>query len=123
MILGVGTDIIEIARIKANIERYQQRFLDRLFTSAEQTYCLSRKESSLHFAGRFAAKEAVSKALGTGFSQGLTWLDIEIRNNSEGKPCAFLSDKANTLFHSPQLDISISHAHHYAIAFAVCSQA
>ena len=98
MILGIGNDIIEVVRIKTAIERYQQKFLNRLFTPTEQAYCLSRKDSSLHFAGRFAAKEAVSKALGTGFSQGLTWLDIEIYNDPSGKPSVRLSAKANDLF-------------------------
>lgn len=119
MILGIGNDIIEVARIKSNIERYQQRFLDRLFTSAEQAYCLSRKEPSLHFAGRFAAKEAIVKALGTGFSQGVTWLDIEIRHDPKGKPIPFFSSKINNQFALPQICLSISHCHEYATAFAV----
>jgi holo-[acyl-carrier protein] synthase len=119
MILGIGTDIIEISRIKANIERYQERFLDRIFTESEQTYCLSRKEPSLHFAGRFAAKEAVSKALGTGFSEGLNWLDIEVYLDEKGKPHIRPSPNLNSLFSSPVFDISISHCHTYAIAFAI----
>ncbi len=119
MILGIGNDIIEINRIKASIERYQQRFLDRIFTIREQEYCLSRKEPSLHFAGRFAAKEAIAKALGTGFSQGLNWLDIEICHELHGRPYASLSPKAMALFDSPLLCLSISHCHQYATAFAI----
>lgn len=119
MILGIGNDIIEVARIKASIERYQTRFLDRLFTPREQGYCLNRKDPALHFAGRFAAKEAIVKALGTGFSQGLTWLDIEIYNDEKGKPCVTYSPKLAHLFHHPLLHLSISHCQHYATAFAI----
>jgi holo-[acyl-carrier protein] synthase len=122
MILGIGNDIIEIERIKENIQRYQQRFLDRVFTSHEQGYCQKRKVPALHFAGRFAAKEAIVKALGTGFSNGLTWLDIEINNDALGKPFVQLSPKAEKLFDSPTLLISISHCREYATAFAIWSQ-
>lgn len=120
MILGIGNDIIEVARIKNNVEKYKQRFLDRVFTPFEQTYCLSRKEPSLHLAGRFAAKEAVVKALGTGFTQGITWQDIEIRNALEGKPYVVLSPQLQDLIGlSSSVLISISHCHEYATAFAI----
>jgi holo-[acyl-carrier protein] synthase len=119
MILGIGNDIIEIARIKANLDKYQDRFLNRVFTTYEQDYCLNRKEPSLHLAGRFAAKEAIVKALGTGFSQGLTWTDIEIHNEASGKPFVVSSLKVIELFDSPQLLISISHCHAYAAAVAI----
>jgi holo-[acyl-carrier protein] synthase len=119
MILGIGNDIVEVARIKAILARYPQRFLDRIFTSHEQEYCLKRKEPALHLAGRFAAKEAIVKALGTGFSQGLNWLDFEIKNDSKGKPTVFLSLPAKELLGEPVLHVSISHCHHYATAFAV----
>lgn len=123
MILGIGTDIIEVARIRGCIDRYQKRFLDRLFTPQEQAYCLKYHESARHFAGRFAAKEALVKALGTGFRHGLTWLDLEILPNEDGKPCVFYSPKLADLFHSPKLWISISHCHEYATAFAIWSPA
>lgn len=119
MVLGIGNDIVEIARIQALLTRYPQRFLNRVFTSYEQDYCLKRKEPALHFAGRFAAKEAVVKALGTGFTQGLSWLDIEIRPDEKGKPCVFLSPWALELFEKPKLCVSISHCHAYATAFAI----
>lgn len=120
MILGVGNDIVEIARIKAVLARYSQRFLNRIFTSDEQDYCLKRKEPALHLAGRFAAKEAIVKALGTGFSQGLSWLDIEIRHDPNGKPIAVLSSFARELFGDLNLHISMSHCHQYATAIAIC---
>lgn len=122
MILGIGTDIIEIARIKRSIEQYQQRFLDRLFTSDEQAYCLSHKNPYPCFAARFAAKEAIAKALGTGIGS-LNWLDIEICKNKQGKPFVKLSPKANDLFKFPQLHLSISHCQEYATAYAVWDSA
>jgi holo-[acyl-carrier protein] synthase len=122
MILGIGNDIIEIDRIASNMKRYQQRFLDRVFTQAEQAYCLAKKDPAIHFAGRWAAKEAVAKALGTGFKLGLTWLDIEILNDEHGKPSVFISSSWKETLKEPALWISISHCRHYATAMAIWSQ-
>lgn len=119
MIFGIGNDIVEIARIKAIIDRYPKRFLDRIYTYQEQEYCLKRKDPSLHFAGRFAAKEAIVKALGIGFTHGLSWLDIEILPNKNGKPDVYISSTAADLLGQPTLLVSISHCHQYATAFAV----
>lgn len=119
MVLGIGNDIVKVARIKSSIDQYQDRFLNRVFTASEQEYCLARKEAALHFAGRFAAKEAVAKALGTGFSGGITWLDIEVVNDEKGKPYLVLSSKLLALFGNPRLSISISHCDEYATAFAI----
>lgn len=116
---GIGNDIIEIERILRAISRHGQRFLDEIFTSREQTYCLRRQQSERHFAGRFAAKEAVVKALGTGFSQGIGWLDIEIVNNAEGKPEVILSESLNERFGFPQILLSISHCKAFATAVAI----
>jgi holo-[acyl-carrier protein] synthase len=77
-ILGIGLDAAEIDRIADTIERYGDRFLRRVFTDAEMAYCARRKTPSIHFAGRFAAKEAAMKALGTGHSQGVLWRDVEV---------------------------------------------
>lgn len=118
-ILGIGTDIIEIDRIQHNINRYESRFLNRIFTLREQEYCMKRKYPALHFAGRFAAKEAVVKALGTGFSQNISWTDIEVSNDEFGKPLVVLSPHVNALFNFPLLHLSISHCRQYATAFAV----
>lgn len=120
MIEGIGNDIVEIERIAQLIVRYPHRFLDRIFTPREQEYCLKRKEPARHFAGRFAAKEAVVKALGTGFSQGLTWKDFEILPNALGKPNISLSPFAKELFDHPSLLVSISHCKQYATAVALC---
>ncbi len=117
--IGIGNDIIEIDRVRKCIERYGQRFLDRVFTVKEQNYCLSRKDPPIHFAGRFAAKEAIVKALGTGFTDSVTWLDIEIVNGDGGKPRVVLSEKLQRAFDNPSLQISISHCRSYATAVAI----
>lgn len=119
MILGIGNDIIEVDRIAAIIERHSQKFLDRIFTDREQEYCLNHNKPALHFAGRFAAKEAVSKALGTGFRGGLNWTDIEVINDVNGKPIVAPSLQLNFLFDDPILLVSISHCHRYATAFSL----
>lgn len=119
MILGIGNDIIEIQRIREAIARHELRFLNRLFTPQEQDYCLSRKDPAIHFAGRFAAKEAAVKALGTGFREDIEWTDFEIIHDNKGKPSIKLSEKILIKFHSPLLHLSISHCHHYATAVVI----
>lgn len=119
MIRGIGTDIIEVSRIEGNIKRHGQKFLDKVFTVNEQAYCKSFRESARNFAGRFAAKEAVVKALGTGLSEGVDWLDIEILNDAQGKPFLIFSEKFKILFENPVIHLSISHCHEYATATAV----
>lgn len=118
MVQSIGTDIIEISRIKNAWMRHGDRFLDRIFTKKEQAYCLSKKGSpERHFAGRFAAKEALSKALGTGIGP-VSWLDFEILNNPEGKPFAILSPYIIETY-NPCFLLSISHCHEYATATAL----
>lgn len=116
---GVGTDIIEIDRIERSIERYGQKFLDRIFTKEEQNYCLKYHHASRNFAGRFAAKEAVVKALGTGIREGVSWLDIETINDEHGKPCVSFSKKLQEAFPGKEVLLSISHAKEYATAVAI----
>lgn len=86
MILGTGIDLVEIARIQQSMDRFGQRFLDRIFTGAEQAYCLRKRKAAESFAARFAAKEAAAKALGTGISHGVGWREIEVVRASSGKP-------------------------------------
>ncbi len=86
MIVGSGIDLIEIERIEDSVERFGQRFLDRVFTAAEQAYCLGRRRAAESLAARFAAKEAAAKALGTGISHGVSWREIEIVRAASGKP-------------------------------------
>ena len=77
-IIGLGLDATDIPRIVSTIERYGNRFLDRIFTEGEIAYCMRRRVPAIHFAGRFASKEATMKALGTGHSQGVLWRDVEV---------------------------------------------
>jgi len=119
MIKGIGNDIIEIPRMQRAIRRHQVRFLDRVFTLKEQQYCLGHEESARHFAGRFAAKEAIVKALGVGLKTGLSWLDFEILNDEHGKPFVKISPKAEKLFNHPVILLSISHCKEYATAVAL----
>lgn len=119
MFEGIGNDIIEVERIGKAIQRYGQKFLDRLFTQAEQAYCLKHRDSERHFAGRFAAKEAIAKALGTGFGTSLHWLDIEITNAPSGKPIVILSELAKERFKNPKIYLSISHCKSCATAVAL----
>ena len=86
MIVGSGIDLVEIRRIHQSIERYGQRFLDRVYTAAEQVYCLRKRKSAESLAARFAAKEAGAKALGTGISHGVSWLEIEVAREPGGRP-------------------------------------
>lgn len=116
---GIGTDIIEIERIRRSIDKHGQHFLDRQFTIKEQEYCLKYKDSAIHFAGRFAAKEAIAKALGTGFGKELTWHDLEILADEMGKPIVHLSERVSHHFKNPRILLSISHCQSHATAFAV----
>jgi holo-[acyl-carrier protein] synthase len=86
MILGSGIDLVEIGRIQQSLERYGQRFLNRVYTSAEQAYCLRKRKAAESLAARFAAKEAGAKALGTGISRGVNWLEIEVAREPGGRP-------------------------------------
>lgn len=86
MIVGSGIDLAEIGRIQQSIDRYGSRFLNRIYTAAEQAYCLRRRKSAESFAARFAAKEAGAKALGTGISRGVNWLEIEVVREQGGRP-------------------------------------
>ncbi|HWT66648.1 MAG TPA: holo-ACP synthase [Terracidiphilus sp.] len=86
MIVGTGIDITEISRIQNSLDRFGQRFLDRIYTPAEQAYCLRKRKAAESLAARFAAKEAGAKALGTGISHGVNWLEIEVVREPSGRP-------------------------------------
>ena len=86
MIIGSGIDMVEIQRIQQSMERFGQRFLDRVFTPAEQAYCLRKRNAAESLAARFAAKEAAAKALGTGISRGVNWLELEVVREPGGRP-------------------------------------
>src|ERR1017187_765909 len=86
MIVGSGIDMVEIGRIQQSVDRYGQRFLDRIYTGGEQAYCLRKRKSAESLAARFAAKEAGAKALGTGISYGVNWLEFEVVREPGGRP-------------------------------------
>ncbi|MGC2193716.1 MAG: holo-[acyl-carrier-protein] synthase [Terriglobales bacterium] len=94
MIVGTGIDIAEVARIRAAIERHGERFLKRIFTEGEMQYCESKANRIERYAARFAAKEAGMKAIGTGWSRGVRWRDIEVTRKPGGRPTLVLHGKA-----------------------------
>jgi holo-[acyl-carrier protein] synthase len=122
MILGTGIDIIEVERIASSYEKFGERFVNRILLPAEIAYCLSHKKPGPFLAARFAAKEAISKAFGTGIGAALGWQDMEIRRKESGEPFVVLHGKGEQLFASRsarQLLISLSHTQNYAAATAV----
>jgi holo-[acyl-carrier protein] synthase len=118
-ILGIGNDIIEIERIRKSIDTHGLRLISKLFTTKEQDYCLRYKDPVPHFAGRFSAKEAVVKALGTGFGEHASWLDIEILNDKNGKPCVYFSNALEKRIKGTSVLVSISHCQLYVTACAI----
>jgi holo-[acyl-carrier protein] synthase len=94
VIVGLGIDIAEVARVKAAIERHGETFLRRLYTAKEQEYCERFKNKYERYAGRFAAKEAAMKALGTGWSRGVRWVDVEVTREKGGRPTMRLAGEA-----------------------------
>lgn len=121
-VVGIGTDIVECLRIAKMIERHGELFINRVYTAGEIKYCQQRKQATQHFAGRWAAKEAVLKALGTGWSKGISWRDIEVANYLGGKPHVTLTggarEAADKLGVGTML-ISISHCRSHATAYAL----
>jgi|YNPMSStandDraft_2_1061718.scaffolds.fasta_scaffold18597_2 holo-[acyl-carrier protein] synthase len=122
MIYGIGTDIIEVERIKNAIEKYGDRFLNRIFTDNEIKYCEDYKDKKfLHYAARFAVKEAFSKAIGTGLTQGFKFTEISIVNEKSGKPIVILDGAMKEKYSHYKIDVSISHTETNAVAFIVMS--
>ncbi len=120
-VLGIGTDIIECARIGQMIEKHGEVFLTRVYTPGEIAYCSQRKASEQHYAGRWAAKEAVLKTLGTGWAHGIQWTNVEVVNQLGGKPNIVLTGKALEISSQQGIQtimISISHCRYYAVAYA-----
>ena len=121
-IFGTGVDIVETARIEASIQRHGDSFLKRIFTPDEIAYCASMKHSARHYAARFAAKEAVSKAFGTGILDWAGWREIEVARTEAGKPFIILHGAMQQSAVSQGIQevlLSLSHADHYAVASVV----
>ncbi len=122
MILGLGIDIIEVARIKASYEKFGERFINRILHPNEISYCLSHREPAPFLAVRFSAKEAISKAFGTGIGAELSWQDMEVGRKESGEPYVILHDAGRQLLQTRggrNLLISLSHTQTYAAAVAV----
>jgi len=121
-VIGLGTDIIECARIGEMILKHGELFLHRVFTQEEITYCSSRKTSNQHYAGRWAAKEAALKALGTGWAKGIQWTDIAVSHQLGGKPIITIEGVAAEIAKEQgiaEILLSISHCRHYAVAYCI----
>jgi holo-[acyl-carrier protein] synthase len=116
---AVGIDLADIPRIRKAIERYGDRFLSRVFTPWEMQYCLSKINPELSFAGRFAVKEAVFKAIGTGFAEGVKWTSVEVVNDRRGQPEVRLGQAIRRHIGGKHIMISLSHAKEYAVACAI----
>ena len=124
MILGLGTDLVAIARVETVLSRHQDRFLDRVFTHAEQADCLARSRPATHLAARLAAKEAAMKALGTGWGMGVRWQDVEVRSGVSAPPTLRLAGVAKERAEARgvrQALVSLSHDGAYAIAVVVAT--
>ena len=122
MIVGTGVDLAEVARIRASVERYGARFVERVFTAQEIAYVERKANKYERFAARFAAKEAGMKALGTGWSRGVTWKDLEVANLPSGRPTLALHGVAADL--AAQLGVkavqlSLTHTSETALAWVV----
>ncbi len=120
MIIGIGIDIIEIDRIKQSVDNFGERFLKKIFTEKELEYCLSKANKYQHLAARFAAKEAIAKALTTGWNKEFNWTNIEIINEPSGLPKAsLLGNLGEFLSDNKQLQISMSHSQNYVACIAI----
>jgi len=126
MIAGIGVDIVDIARIQALLDRYGERFLARVYTEAETAYAMGGANKAERLAGRFAVKEAVMKALGTGKSQGILWRDVETLRGRLGKPEVHLQGQAMKWAKSAgggAVHVSITHDGGKAVAFVILEKA
>lgn len=120
MVFGIGIDLIEIDRIEKSINRFGEQFLNKIFTKLEIDYSSSKGSPFQHYAARFAAKEAIAKALATSDNKGFSWHDIEVYNEANGFPKARLFGKGKDILgDDKELKISISHSDNYATCVAI----
>lgn len=122
MIVGTGTDICEVHRIRKSIERFGDRFLARCFTAAEIAYCRSKANFAERFAARFAAKEAAMKAIGTGLGRGVSWQHIEVGHAPGGRPILRYTGRAAEIaiqMGARHIHLSLTHTQEHALAFVV----
>ncbi len=122
IIFGIGIDVVEVDRISSSMAEFGDRFANRVFSKKEREYCEKQKRPAMHYAARFAAKEAVAKALGTGIGKELAWLDVEVVRRASGEPEVLLTGDGKKFAEAnkiTQIKISLTHAEHYAAANAV----
>ncbi len=120
MIAGIGTDLVAVERIKQSVQRFGDRFIKRIYTETERSYCLSKANRYERFAARFAAKEAGMKALGTGWSRGVGWQDFQVVNEPSGRPTLHLAGEAARIAASQGVKhISLSMTHTDTEGFAI----
>ncbi|GGG78224.1 holo-ACP synthase [Edaphobacter dinghuensis] len=122
MVLGVGTDLIEIDRVQQSLTRFGERFMHKVFTAGEIFYCQQKKHATESFAARFAAKEAAAKALGTGIARGIGWQEIEVRRSPGERPTLHLTGRAADRAQAmgvQQLHLSLTHNRNVAMAVVI----
>lgn len=119
MICGIGIDVVEIARLEEMVSRWGERFIERVFTAEEIAYTAGKVNRAASLAVRFAAKEAFSKALGTGWDNDFRWKDFSIRNRAGGQPVAILSAPMQERLRGTRILLSLSHSDHYAAAVVI----
>jgi holo-[acyl-carrier protein] synthase len=119
MVESLGIDIVEVKRVKTLMEKWGDRFLHRVFTPGEIAYCRGKNAPEQSFAARFAAKEAILKAIGTGLSQGIRWTSMEIVNDENGSPSVKLGERIKDKIGDKKILISMSHTKEYAVAQAI----
>jgi holo-[acyl-carrier protein] synthase len=121
-ITGLGVDLVSIPRMRTTIDRWQDRFVERVFTDGEIAYCRARRDPAPHFAARFAAKEAGFKALGTGLQLGVRWRELEVRREREEAPVLVLTGRAREIGldrGGSRMLLSLTHEGEYALAQAI----
>ena len=122
MIAGTGVDIVDIERIRKITEKQKSRFIDRVFTQAEQQFCNKYRDPAPHLSARFAAKEALFKALGTGWAKGVTWLDVEVQRVESAAPSMVLhgeAEKRSIRLGVEHVHLSLSHSDQWAVAMVI----
>jgi len=118
-IIAIGVDLCDVQRLNKIINEHGERFLKKVYTTGEITYCAIKSDEGAAYAARFAAKEALLKAIGTGLRDGINWKDIEVVNDELGKPEFKLYGKTSSVIGNRRVMVSLSHTHEYAVAFVV----
>jgi len=121
-IVGVGIDLVKVERVEQALGRYGERFLHRVFTDSEIAFCESVAGRTLSYAGRFAAKEAFSKALGTGLRGAIGWREVEVRDNERSRPTVACTGRAQELLAGRSVHLSITHLPEYAAAVVIIEE-